>query len=1308
MQFDNGMPGIPTHTFYAAFLVIWLSASLKAQNITENAWINTAQTYLRIPVSETGFYNITGRELIAAGFPADSVPSSALQLFRRGKETAIEIHNQEPEKLGYEGSISFYGERNDGARDSLLYISPAAMPHSHYSLYSDTAAYFLTWNQTGAKGKRIVPAEAENLTDTVAYHFEEIPHIFNSHYLPGNFYPAGSSFETGSARSDYDFGEGWTGPEIKADQSFTISENTKDAIRKLFHQAEIELVIVGRSAGNHSYEIWSGDKTGLTEKLTSFQLKDYRSKRIRFLLKPQHFLANGKLNLTLVPAKNEGSISLSFTKLRYPQQTGFAVENEQKTYFFDHSEERHLWKTRNISELEFYDCSDAYVLRKLCKDSSGVRIGDSEKVIGVRKPLHVHNLRIVKFKEIDPQQIDYLIITHPLVRVPVGNKDPVSEYAAYRASEKGGNYKPWIIHSEEIFDQFNYGEPGPLGLKNLIAWMHANGKLKFVLLIGRSADPQTVRKSSDARQIDMVPNAGWPGSDLALGMRTDGFPMVSIGRINAFTSQNVADYLQKVKAMEAEPSSAAWRKNVLHLSGGRSVNELSTFRKYVKSFEKNIAGSFLSARVETVSKETDDPVEHFPIHDAVNKGVALLTLFGHSSLDVTDIDIGPATNGKYNNKPFYPAVIVNGCASGSIFYAANTLSSNWIFSKESGAVLFLAHTFNGVSTALKDYTASFYEVLSDSAFTNQPFGSIQLESIRRNLARNPGLYAVITAQQMNLHGDPAIRIFPAALPDYTLETDAIEFSDISGKKLTSSSDSIKIKLIILNNGRFRKENYNLVIRQINGSETLSTHKFTYAAASDSDTLEIRLSNEFKSLEKETWEFRIDPENLLKEENKRNNHAIKEIDRTETGAWPVLPAEEFVTNQQHTELIARVPVGKENATVIFEWAANDSFAPSYKSYATASQLIARVSIPISDKIFWRVYLDEKPAYPSRSRSVTYNPKLQNVRQLPECVVYAANEENTEWEEGDTFQLKAVFQNIASVPFSDSVTVRITHKSPEGTSSQIVKLAALKANELQEYKNSFQTAANPGNHEVTVEFNTSGLAEEIYTNNSVRFHFRVVPDRIPPVLIIHADGRQLADYEYISSGATLEIQLFDENKFLVRSDTSGIVLWLKKKCAGCTEQRIYLQNARLKSIAPNNFFLSLDFPELEPGEYKLTVRAQDLSGNVAPEYTINFRISDLPELTDIFVSPNPFSEKLKISMNYKGAFAAEKIRFSVYTVSGTRIAETYMHAHPGKNEWLWNPENLPAGLYFYSLELNEKKGSVSQEARKAMRGKLVRIR
>ncbi|MCF2490003.1 C25 family cysteine peptidase [Dyadobacter sp. CY347] len=703
------------HTLIFLFSTV-LPASLLAQKPFGNEWIVVSQTYLRIPVVENGFYKITNADFQQSGFPVDSGQFASFQMFWHGKEVPIQISADDSNRT----EIIFHGKGNDGALDSALYISPNAFPHSHYSLYSDTSAYFLTHNADGVLGKRVnfnVPAAQDSLD----YYFTEVEKRFTSHYAPGKFYPPETGFNDGSALSAYDVGEGWTGPEIRDNASYSFSFNISNAVIDKFSNAEIELVLIGRSAGNHAYALWSAGPSGLNRKIRSFSLTDFESIILKALLDSADVICESELGFFLVPAENEGSISLSYAKVRYPQRI----------------------LSENINPV---------------------------------KPMNILKPRLVRFSDFDPQAFNYLIITHPAVRTPVANIDPVAAYAAYRASKEGGGYKPLILHSEDIYDQFYYGEPGPAGIRNIISWMAEAENLKFVFLIGRSVDPQTARKSVNARTLDMVPNAGWPGSDIALVMGTDPTsglnPIVPIGRLNALNSQQVYDYLLKVKAVESEPPSAKWHKNILHLSGGRTADEIAVFSDYVRSFEEKLNHSTLGAHFETISKTTTEPVEKIATHIPVNKGVGLITIFGHSSLDVTDIDIGLASDSEaqINNHPRYPAIIVNGCAAGSIFYSTKTLSSDWILTPNKGAVLFLAHTFNGLSTDLKQYTNSFYEVLADSNFTNEAFGIIQNEAIRRNLIKHKNITAMITAQQMVLHGDPAIRIFPrdsTLLPDKT-------------------------------------------------------------------------------------------------------------------------------------------------------------------------------------------------------------------------------------------------------------------------------------------------------------------------------------------------------------------------------------------------------------------------------------------------------------------------------------------------------------------------------------------------------------
>jgi hypothetical protein len=685
-----------------------------AQQLYGNEWIDYDRPYLRIPVVETGIYKITAREIAREGIPLDSMLVSDIQMFGHGRELPIEVHGNADGKLGVDGYIMFSGERNDGKADTALYISPAAMPHSYYSLYSDTTAYFLAWRNDGKPRQRTHFPNPGTIVDTL--HLEGLLQVFTSHYLPGRFFPKESDYNTGSLLTAYDKGEGWTGPEIAENTSFEIVFKTINLVRERLQDIECEVMIAGWSQGMHSFTLWSGQSGKLKRRLMDINIQDRGSQLINVKLQSGDFDAAGQLTLTLMPAGTGGNASVSYARMRYPQ--------------------------------------------------AGERV--------VREPMQSARPRLVRFTRIDPKT-EYLIVTHPLMHAPVGGLDAVAEYARYRASQKGGNYKVAILNSFELYDQFNAGQPGPKGISNVIHWLHGQGHLKFVLLAGRSIDPQKARKMKDSWQTDMVPNAGWPGSDIALvTYKSDYKPIVPIGRINALNSQQLLDYLRKVQAMEAEPASAGWRKRILHLSGGRSRDELSTFRSYINSFEKKLEGSALAPQITNISKLTDNAVEPVGIDRQMNDGVALITIFGHSSIDVTDIDIGhasdPARN--YHNHPRYPAVIVNGCASGSIFYSTHTLSSDWIFAPESGAVLFLAHTFNGPSTALKRYTDLFYEVLADSAFTAEPFGTIQQEAIRRNLARNPGILDSITVQQMTLHGDPAIRIFPEPFHPYPADSTA--------------------------------------------------------------------------------------------------------------------------------------------------------------------------------------------------------------------------------------------------------------------------------------------------------------------------------------------------------------------------------------------------------------------------------------------------------------------------------------------------------------------------------------------------------
>ena len=1308
------MKGIRIGQLVLSFL-LYAAPSSNAQQPYGHEWINAHQSYYRIPISHTGLYGIAGSELARAGVPVDSIPPRAFQVFRNGKELAIEIGSDSLGTVTSTGQIRFFAKANDGAADSSLYINPASQPHTYYSLYSDTASYFLTWRRDGGYGKRIriLDTGATN-TDTLTHHMEESLRLFTSHYAPGNFYPPGSNFDNGLVSSTYDVGEGWTGPEIKDNQWESFSLQTQNVDRERFGQAYAELVIVGRSAGNHKIEVWTGTKLNPGRKLIDFSLLNYNSTRIRVNLQAADLRADGEVTLSITLKGIGASISASAIRWHYPQQLILSPGTAQKTIRLDSLMSLKTLAPQSAGAFSFYDISDPLNLRKIKLKDGRFTVGDIRNVLAVKEAMKITTIKKVHFQDIDSARTNYLLISHPMVRLPMGaREDPVTAYAAYRSSSEGGHYKVLTINFQEVCDRFNYGDPGPLGIKKLIKWLNRNEDLQYVFIIGKSIDPQTARKSKQRGELDMIPNGSWPGSDLALAMEVGDsassyIPSVPVGRINATSPEQVWNYLQKVRQIESQPPSALWRKRILHLSGGRSPSELSLFRNYVHSYEEKITGSYLAPSITTISKKTDDPVEQFPLDAPLNEGVSLLTLFGHSGVNVTDIDLGYATDSQrnYKNGPFYPAVIVNGCATGSIFYSPSTISSDWTFAPEAGSVLFLAHTFNGISTSLNRYTKSFYEVLADSSFTNEPFGRIQKEAIRRNMAQNPSIADRITAQQMNLHGDPAIRIFPARLPDYTFDSTLFAVSDRSGKHVTSQSDSMLIRIGIVNSGRFRKTDFNLTFKRKRDEQVVFESRFTFPALVHADTIILKIPNNNKNYGTEQWTFSIDSENHIAEENEYNNVFSPYIELPEDGAIPLLPIQDFHTDKRELELIAQVP--QKDASVIFEWDVHENFSSATSDLVSATDYIAKKSIMVAgsppQKLYWRVYLPEDKARPSHTRFVTYSSEAPARQRLPEVIVYADQTNNSEIQEGDIFKRQVRFRDLANISFRDSVTVTTTHSSAGKTIVKTQKINALNPGETRMYDLSLPTLGKVGKNDVKITFNSTRLPEEIYTNNTLAFSYFVRSDHIPPVLNVSIDNRRIPDNDVVSASPLIGVQIRDENLFLIRQDTSGIEVFIQEDCSPCPLQKLSLRDAETIARKPNDFLVQVRTPApLKPGSYSLLVKARDVSNNMAPIYQIRFRVTDSPIIADAGVSPNPAAQSLRFYLDIEGANVTDPWLITITDMLGREIKKLKIIPHLGRNEIFWEPTDLPGQMLLYHMKLGN--WPLSPGAQNGMRGKVV---
>ena len=880
---------------YLLLILLLLGGRLCGQSQPPgNEWISYGQTYLKIPVAKAGIYRITTDELDKAGLPTTTVDPTTIQLFHRGVEQAIYVAGESDNRLDPGDFLEFYGQANDGAPDSLLYSPHSAQPHPYYSLFSDTTAYFLTWRlDRGKPGKRMA-----SYTDTdyagltpEPYHWEEELRVFTNTYPAGTVYPIGAGYDNGAILTGYDSGEGWTGPAVKANTRYDQVFSLTNFLRLAEVNPTIRYLLVGRSAHEHRVNYLAGPSVTGQRTLGTGQFQNYDHSRFDSELTNADISNANVLSVSLLPMQPGEEVSASYLKLRYPQRLDLGGSASKLLRLRTSATDRSYLSLTSVPDgCRLFDITDPANVGRVGGQQSGsqwqgaVRNSQTARtLLATSQPLSVAGISRVRFRAIDPNRHNYLIVTHPLLRQSVaGAGDPVKAYAAYRASESGGGYDTLTVNIDGLFDQFSYGERHPLAIRRFADFMIRSKGTRpvFLFLIGQSRDPQAVRKAPNASLLDLIPNAGWPGSDIGLvqGLHgePDNVPALPIGRLNALRPQSVLDYLNKVKEHEQTTEPALWRKNVLHLSGGRSAGELRLFRAYVDDFRRVIENKYVGAHVITLAKQTDNLVEYLPVADIVNQGLGMISMFGHSSLDVADIDIGFVSDDRlgYRNKGKYPLLLANGCASGNFYFGRPTFGTDWILTPDRGAIAFIAHTHNGFPSPLKHYSDEFYALLADSSYVSRPVGVLQQETIRRYLKKFTSVYDITTAQQMTLQGDPAVSVFPFPNPDFSIAAGTLTVHSNNGSLLTNNSDSIAISAVVANYGRVTNSPLAVRIRRFaTDGRLLREDRFVRSAPFYADTLHWKLPKDPSSGNNVAYfEVMLDPDNQITESIETNNIA----------------------------------------------------------------------------------------------------------------------------------------------------------------------------------------------------------------------------------------------------------------------------------------------------------------------------------------------------------------------------------------------------------------------------------------------------
>ena len=981
---------------FLLFLSGFLTGAAQAQEVYGNEWIDYSKTYYKISVVNTGLHRLSYGFLDSLGLK--DVNPQHLQLFRRGKEVAVYVAGEADGRLDAQDYMEFYGQRNDGALDRELYKNPAHQVHQFYSLYTDTAAYFLTVNVAGGKRMRESNPSIEGRTPE-PYHLQKASRVSADRFNYGKLY--------GANRMPWlDEGEGYFSNYSKNPQSHAITNITNIELNG--PKPLLEYATVGADQEFHKINVNVIAPTG-TRKLNYYEYDFFASARDQKRVEFSDINAQGNFVIQVAPLPSTAGnnrVSFAYGVLTYPQKPVFfgtsmflysdSTRSESPYYNLANAPVTavayDVTDPLNIIRVQGHSASSTkgFVVEGVGNRTHKILVADASKPF---KPIRAKNYKL-NFRQINPDNHNYIILTNKRLMKQANGSSKLApiEYAAYRASATGGSYDTLVINVGQVYDQFHYGEYSSNAIRRMVRYMATSARPTQLFILGKGvkyADQdyfythypgkfsyyQVGARHPKVAELDLVPTGIVPASDIffSADFQNGSFvPTVPTGRLSATTPEGIINYLNKVKEYDAAKEGDPWRKNILQLGGGKTISEINQISGYLKNYAAIAEGPLLGADViERYRQNVSEVVESINISEQLNKGLSLLTFFGHSSPGTTDLDIGYVSSAvnNYQNKGKYPIMLMNGCNVGNGFLPNTvTFGEDWLITPDKGAVALIAHIDAGYAQYLNLYSTYFYKAaFQDPAFYGATLGVVQQETIRRVTQSTASDLAIAMVLEMALQGDPALKPYNPSKPDYMIYSNFFEVTGLDGGQVTASTDTFQIAFDVDNLGKAITEPiYVSVKRTLADNRILLQDSILIEPIIKGRRLVLKLpNNEVEALGMNTFEVKLDSPNAVEELNEENNIAIFQHFFPISGITGVYPANYSIVGNENVKIAVQASVLSENQSFYFELDTTKSFnSPLHKS-----QTVASAEVPVWDVTLPTVGKDSTVYY-WRARFLNY--------------------------------------------------------------------------------------------------------------------------------------------------------------------------------------------------------------------------------------------------------------------------------------------------------------------------------------------------
>ncbi len=862
----------------AFFLGMGIQQSM-GQGPYTNDWIRYELPYFKITVKQEGVYRIGVDQLREAGFPVAATPAEQLSLFYRGEEIAVRVAGVANGKLTDAGYIEFFTQGNIGVQDSLVYRPHSARPPTTFSLYSDESHYFLTIDPQ-RKGRRLEEiAYQPSNAPLEAFHLERQVKQYQDEWSFNN----SNGLVPYLQQSYYEKGESWTGKAIRRDSLAQVNITLLNRVKTAAYPIQFKALVNGRFDVYHSID---------------FSLEKRRFAKLQFLgfdhlwvktdIQENELRANDVFTLSMQSEIKDQFEQYSLTRYEivYPQGFEMGGSNAKYFYLLPNPSNQSVVSVGGLNTTNppvVYDVTQPLNPRLLEARLVGNRWQIAVSNTSQPRTLFVANAaqRVLSAKSVTlkPYAIgaDFVIITHKAL------ESAAQTFAEYRKSAAGGSYQVLIVDIEQLYDQFNYGERGPLSVRHFLNYQLKDGKKdKYLLLLGNGMSfPDKLKEWQDR---DFIPTFGYPGSDVLLSAGLAGeninTPAFRTGRLSAATNQQVLAYLNKLKEFEKAPPTLS-AKNILHLSGGKSTFEINDLKAVLQGLVPLAQNSYLGGAVQSIVKQTVEPVENVSIAKQVNEGVGLITFMGHASPTVPDLNIGYVSSpaSQLSNKGKYPFMYFNGCGVGNVFYQYETLASDWLLTPDKGAIGVLSNSYWSYASISAHYLTALYSAMfGQENMLGKPIGEI-LQKVSNTIATSKdNAYDIANVHQLILLGDPAVVLFKINKPDFAISDKDIFLQSASLTQPIGQADSLRVGVIMRNVGKTEPAStFNVQIRKTENNGAVSTLMYSIKTPARQDTVLLTFK---KTAALKKLEVFLDAGRQISELDEGNNEAQLVLDWSE--------------------------------------------------------------------------------------------------------------------------------------------------------------------------------------------------------------------------------------------------------------------------------------------------------------------------------------------------------------------------------------------------------------------------------------------